>query len=113
MELKDFIKGTVTAIAESVLELNNELSNLGVIANPNSARFTGDLSKMIYNPDGEDKSIIHEIEFNLSITEGSSTDTEGGIKIAVINGGINNKEKIENLNTVKFSIPIVLPSPKT
>lgn len=113
MELKDFIKGTITAITESVQELNNELSDSGVVVNPNWARFEENISKMIYNPNGKDRCIIQEIEFNLSITEATSANTGGGIKIAVISGGINNSDKIENFNTVKFSIPIVLPSPKS
>lgn len=38
MELKDFIKGTITAIIESVSELNNELADKGVIIAPRNAQ---------------------------------------------------------------------------
>ena len=47
MELKDFIKATITGIVTAVNELNEELKD------PHSARFEGDgINKMIYeNPD--------------------------------------------------------------
>lgn len=112
MELKDFIKGTITAIAESVKELNEELSTVGVVVNPRSAMFEGNINKMIHQSNGVASSLIHEIEFNLSVTQAKDTEAGGGIKIFVLSGGLNDKTKIENLNTVKFSIPIVLPSPK-
>lgn len=53
MELKDFIKATITGIVTAVKELNEELKEVGAVVDPHSARFEGDgINKMIYeNPD--------------------------------------------------------------
>ena len=48
MELKDFIKGTITAIIESVSELNNELADKGVIIAPRNAQLAIQLTIKIY-----------------------------------------------------------------
>ena len=49
---------------------------------------------------------VIDVEFNLSITEVKSNDKSGGVKIKVVDAGINSKKEIENFNTVKFSIPV-------
>lgn len=36
MELKDFVKGTISDIALAIKELNDEKSNIGLLVNPNN-----------------------------------------------------------------------------
>lgn len=110
MELKDFIKATITGIVAAVNELNEDLKETGAIVDPHSARFEGDgINKMIYeNPDKlKAGSLIHEIEFNLTVSEMNRTDGKAGVAIKVIDAGILNKTGTESQNTVKFSIPVV------
>lgn len=117
MELKDFIKGTITAITEAVSELNNELSDKGVVVSPGSARLltkgNNDSDRYVCTVDRKDYGLIHDVEFNLSISETDNTNAGGGIKIKVIDVGISNSAGKITSNNIKFSIPVVYPSPKT
>ena len=104
MELKDFIKATITGIVSAVNELNEELKETGAVVDPHYGRFTGNgISKMVYsNPNkSKQESLIHEIEFNLTVSEMNRTDGKAGVAIKVIKTGT------ESQNTVKFSIPVV------
>jgi hypothetical protein len=109
MELKDFVKATITGIISAVNELNEELKETAVV-DPHRARFAGDgVNRMIYeDPDTcKSGSLIHEIEFNLTVSEMNRTDGKVGVAIKVIDAGISNKTGTESQNTVKFSIPVV------
>ncbi len=118
MELKEFIKGTITAIAESVEELNLDLKDQ-VEVNPKGVHSLGDcktttdvLVNVLEYHEGTITpkwcTLIQNIEFNLVITEAKSNQKGGGLRIEVFSAGVNTKKEIENMNTVKFSIPISL-----
>ena len=110
MELKDFIKATITGIVSAVNELNEELKETGAVVHPHYSRVTGNgISKMVYsNPNkSKEESLIHEIEFNRTVSEMNRTDGKAGVAIKVIDAGISNKTGTESQNTVKFSIPVV------
>lgn len=108
MELKDFIKATITGIVSAVDELNNEFKDIGAIVDPHRARFEGNIDKMVYNePGSKFGSLIHEVEFSLTVAEMKQSSKDGGIKIKVIDAKIESATGKENLNTVKFSIPVV------
>lgn len=107
MELKDFIKATITGIVSAVNDLNGELQDVGAIVDPHQATFEGSINKMIYNPKGVTPSLIHEVEFNLTITEMKQSKADGGLKIKVVDIGTGKATGIENTNTVRFSIPVV------
>jgi hypothetical protein len=113
MELKDFIKGTITAIIESVSELNNELADKGVIIAPRNAQLAihGVNDKNIF-VEAATKAPIYNVDFNLSISESSASDGKSGVNIKVIDLGTSNKIGNENLNSVRFTIPIIFPSCK-
>lgn len=105
MELKDFIKGTISDIAIAIKELNEEKSDIGLLVNPNNYdRITKAVFSMI-----EDGRIAKDIEFNLSISASDTMETGGGIKINVLKAGINNETNNSTISTIKFSIPVVLP----
>lgn len=107
MELKDFIKATITGIVSAVDELNNEFKDIGAIVDPHRARFEGKIDKMVYEEPGKLESLIHEVEFSLTVAEMKQSSKNGGIKIKVIDAKIESETGKENLNTVKFSIPVV------
>lgn len=107
MELKDFIKAAVIGITSAVDELKDELKDKGVVIDPHQARFTDGINRMIHNPPGKAESLIHEVEFNLTVAEMSHTNKGGNMRLKVINAGIGSNTGIESSNTVKFSIPIV------
>ena len=110
MELKDFIKATITGIVAAVDELNEELKETGAVVDPHYGRFEGDnINKMLYNDSSKAKqeSFVHEIEFNLTVSEMKRTDGKAGVAIKVIEAGVSSKTGTESQNTVKFSIPVV------
>lgn len=110
MELKDFIKATITGIVSAVNELNEELKDAGAVVDPHHAKFSGNQTdRMIYsNPQKSmQESLIHDIEFNLTVSEMETTDGKAGVSIKVINAGISSKTGTESQNMVKFSIPVV------
>lgn len=110
MELKDFIKATITGIVAAVDELNEELKETGAVVDPHYVRFEGDnINKMLYNDSSKAKqeSFVHEIEFNLTVSEMKRTDGKAGVAIKVIEAGVSSKTGTESQNTVKFSIPVV------
>lgn len=105
MELKDFIKGTISDIAIAIKELNDEKSDMGLLVNPNNYdRIVKDEFSMI-----GDGRIVKDIEFNLSISASDTTEAGGGIKINVLKAGINNEISNSTISAIKFSIPVVLP----
>ena len=115
MELKEFIKATITAIAESVEELNNEIADK-VVVNPKHIGFLdesyGRSDKLVEVIERNNNNkitkgyIIQDVEFNLVITEVKKNEKGTGLSIEVFNAKINTKKGTENTNTVKFSIPV-------
>jgi len=111
MELKDFIKGSITSIVESIGELNEELKDKGVIIAPGDGDIliNGNPVNPVYTtkPKEGRRELIYNIDFNLSVTESKSYKAGGDAKIYVIGGGLSKKTGIESLNNIKFSIPVV------
>lgn len=52
-------------------------------------------------------SLIHNVEFCLTVAESKEHNAKGGFGIKVIDGGVSHTTGNENHNTVKFSIPVV------
>ena len=73
MELKEFIKETISSIADAVYELNEEKSENGLIVNPSKMKWKGE-SNDLY----EDGRIIKNIEFNLSVQARQSARQRDG-----------------------------------
>ena len=115
MELKEFIKATITAVAESIEELNEDKNLVKkAIVNPKELNPLGDKTqsdKLIYRIErglGEDTSqrIIQDIKFNLAVTEAEETGKDGGVRLKVVDFSMNNKTELKNVNMVKFFIPV-------
>lgn len=109
MELKEFIKATITTIAEAIEELNDELSDK-VVVNPHNARMLdkdSQTDKLVCILEGKNNErLIQYIEFNLTISDVSERTSGGGLVISVFKADVNGKKGTENNNTVKFSIPV-------
>lgn len=108
MELKDFIKGTISDIANSVIELNDEFKDMDIVINP-IAETVGGQKEYIYYTDGRQ---IRDIEFNLSVAASETKEVGGGLHINVLKAGINNESNNQTVSTLKFSISLVLPTGK-
>ena len=105
MELKDFIKGTISDISNAIVELNEDWSKRGMVVNPRNIKFHNEkLSRY------EDGRYVQKINFNLVISASDRNETGGGIMINVLKAGLSNESKTNNTSSIEFSIPVVYPS---
>lgn len=104
MEIKEFIKETLVEIQQGVQEAINECkdSKTNGVINP----VWGDASNI-------NKSHIEDVKFDIAVTvtDKSSRDKKGGIKVMGIDlgGGQSKDEEKGNVSRIQFSIPIVPP----
>ena len=107
MDIKEFIKETISGISDAVKELNAEKGKEGLIVAPTNYKH---IEKAPYLKLQDDR-IVELIEFNLAVTVSDKSNTGGGLKISVLNAGINSEAATSSCSTIRFSIPVVLPSP--
>lgn len=109
MELKEFIKDTITQIAEAVQELNNEQSTRCLVVNPSSSSMNHD-REFVYHGSSHNQTLLN---FHLSLTASDKTGSSG--KVGVLTGmfgiGVNADAKNEegSLTTLSFKLPVLLP----
>ena len=100
MEIKEFIKETLVGVQEAINECSDSETN-GVI-NPVWGK-AADVNN----------SNIKQVEFDIAVTvtNKSTGDIKGGIKVMGVDlGGVREKnEETGNVSRIKFSIPIVPP----
>lgn len=104
MELKDFVKGVISDIANAITELNEGQLNSDLFVNPKKC--TLKKNEYSYCDDGRQ---INDIEFNLSISASDTVDKGGGIKIDILKAGISKETNTGKISTIKFSIPVAFP----
>ena len=111
MELKEFIKDTVTQIADAVTELNGGTSKFNLAVNPIVS--IGGINKGTLQI-GRQECVLTNIEFNLSLTtsENKGSDAKVGVFASVIGVGASSNENAQNeiVSKIKFSLPILLPT---
>ncbi len=114
MELKEFIKIGINSIVNAINELNDALPD-GVIVSPPSARvmIDGNQTMLVSRKNGQDSGLIHNAEFDLSIADAKTKSTGGDVGATIIEVNLNNSTGNETRNRIKFSIPVVYPSPET
>ena len=114
MELKDFIKTTITQISQGVIEAQEELKGTDMIVNP---------SGLATNPNGEKylrtdgSRYVQNIEINVGVTAIEKEGGRAGIGIVtgILSGGAQSSTGTSNqiVSTIKFDIPVALPSTPT
>lgn len=109
MELKDFIKSTITQIKESVEELNTEFDSKDTIVNPTFVESQNNTIEAI-------GANVTNIDFDLtvSITEAAGKEGKIGVMDSIINVGASSKTDNQNISTskIRFTIPVMLPYKK-
>jgi len=121
MELKMFVKETLSQIIEGVKEAQTEANESGAIINP-MGYFTDSgrnvikwLPKRATGGEWREGQIV---EFDVSVVVSEKDETQGGagIQIAsmVIGMGVSAKSADENsmVSKLKFSVPLFLPESK-
>lgn len=114
MELKNFIDETITQLVEGVIMAQNRNSDNGSVVVPAGVSFSG--PNGTYKDGSGYRIAICEIDFSIMLTETSGSESKVGIGVWFSNIGIgaNGKadENTTSANTIKFSIPIILPTQK-
>ena len=110
MELKDFIKSTITQIKESVEELNEEFEEGIAIVNPLYAK---SLNRSMIGRTGANVTDI-DFDLSLSVTETDGKEGKIGIMSSIIGMGASSKSDNQNISTnrIQFTIPVMLPYKK-
>lgn len=113
MELKDFVKATLTQIAEGIKDAQNEVDS-DMLINPNGLASNEKGDKYLRTGGWR---YVQEIEINVGITEIEKEGEKAGIGIVtgILSGGAQGSSDTTNqiVSSVKFKIPVALPSTDT
>jgi hypothetical protein len=112
MELKDFIKETISAISNGIIESQKEFSETDLVIIPEKMFLGKDGNKLL---NGSGNRIIQELDFEVNVSIDEKSNTEGGAKIKVFGfvqvGGQGGIESTSNIiHKLKFKIPIAFPT---
>ncbi|WP_026954687.1 hypothetical protein [Algoriphagus vanfongensis] len=112
MELKEFIKQSLTQIAQGVKESQEDLLEVGAIVVPDKTYKNAD--SFFIKTDSIGRQEVTEINFKIGVTINESSESKGGIGVMSgflnIGGSIESGNSNQNVNTIEFTIPMVLPS---
>lgn len=102
MELKEFIKGVLSDIANAVKESQEELKEIAVVNPPNNVS-THPMGGKVSSYDK------HTIDFDIAVSASSEKDKGVGIKVfSAIGGEMASNSTSQEYSRIKFSIPVYL-----
>jgi hypothetical protein len=111
MELKEFIKETLTQIAQGISDAQESLHETGAIIAPEAIIRTGDSS--VVRNDGYGNRAVNEVKFNVGVSAGSEDGTKAGIAVltGLFSGGAQEQSSNSNqsITNIEFAIPMVYP----
>jgi hypothetical protein len=111
MELKDFIKATLSEIVAGVTEAQKETNDSGVIINPSELAYDSKGEKYL-RPGGI--RYVQDIEFNVVVSESGTDGNKEGLSVVSgsHSGGTHSSADVNNscVSTIKFKIPVALPA---
>ena len=115
MDLKDFIKNTISSISEAILESQDELKDKGVIINPEKMGVDKDGGRALKS---NGVRYIQNLDFDIliAVEDKQGDDLKGGLKVAGIlniGGGISDENISKNHNRIKFSLPVAFSTTET
>ena len=114
MELKEFIKTTLTQISQGITEAQEEVKDNDMIINPASLSSNSNGEKYL-RTDGW--RYVQDIEINVGVTAIEKEGEKAGIGIVtgILSGGVqaSNDNSNQTVSTIKFNIPVALPSAPT
>lgn len=114
MELRDFIKTTLTEISLGIKEAQEETKDLGVIINPSGLAVGNQGDKYLKHGGWR---YVQDIEINVAITISEIDGAKAGLGIVtgIFSGGASSSTENNNssMSTIKFKIPVALPATET
>lgn len=109
MELKEFIKTTVSDIVSAVSELQAELAEKGAIVNPPLPHSISNGSVNV----GKGNEPIQRLTFDVALTTTETSSVDGGAKggVAIFSAkvGAGQQSSSQNVSRLSFTIPVVFP----
>jgi len=115
MEIKDFIKGSLTEIVDAIIEFNEDMADKNIFVPSSNLYVNQDKFQYARDKNGNPH-LIRDVEFDISVNVSEGKDGGGkfSLQIAGVNlsAGKNNERNNTAINRMKFSIPIVLPTEK-
>jgi hypothetical protein len=120
MNLRDFIRETLTEIADGVAEADEKVAARGGAVNPRNV-VTNKSGEGPYGFCIEDRKAkyhpaVESIEFDVVVSAAEGKETKGGIGVHVGAIGIGSAGKSDQASSsqsrIKFRIPMLLPSSK-
>lgn len=115
MDLKDFIKGTISAISNAIVESQTELEGIGVIVNPEKTE-VGKEGRILLRSDGW--RYIQELNFDVSVEVQDKNGGGANAQLVIaglisIGGGANESNQNRSQNRISFSIPVAFSATPT
>ena len=111
MELKEFVKETLTQIVDGVIEAGEELRKKNADVNPIGGHF--DQSALQGRQWSFKEGVTEVVSFDVALTDQSSKGTKGGIGVFLGSVGLGSQGQSEasqtSLSRIRFQIPILLP----
>ncbi len=116
MELKEFIKESLSQIIDAVKETQEKYKDTNVVICPDNIQ---EVKNGLYILDENEydnyssRSKVQNIDMDIAISVTEKEGNKSGLGIAkIINAGISseNAQQNESISKIKFSIPIVLPT---
>ncbi|WP_077753600.1 hypothetical protein [Shewanella psychrophila] len=120
MELKDFIKTSITEICFAIEEANKELADSEAIVNPGSIQVNSEESQAYGRQSTkavhEERKLVQKIDFDIAVQAQEGEKAGGGAKISIASIGIGasaeTTSQSKSESRLKFSIPIIYPQGK-
>jgi hypothetical protein len=114
MNLKEFIKETISAIVDATSELQNDFELQDVLINPPTAQSGSEVFQV--GSGNYTMRRVQSIEFDVAVTAATETGASGkaGIKVLSmgIGGSVDHASSSEQVSRVKFKIPLTLKPSK-
>lgn len=115
MEIKDFIKNTISSISEAITESQFDLEEKGVIVNPEKAVIEKNGEKKLQ---GNGARYVQNLDFEIlvAVDYKSESGGKGELKVAGllnVGGGVSDENLTKNHNRIKFTIPVAFSTTPT
>lgn len=114
MDLKDFVKNSITSIVDGIAEAQREVAAKGARLNPADRSMQSD-SRPTLEVDPATRAYAHvdHLQFDVAVTTGETTGTEGGAGIRVwgveMGGKMEGATNDQRVSRLQFRVPIVYP----
>jgi hypothetical protein len=112
MDLKEFVAGSLTQIAEGIKQAQEASTKSGAWINPLSGQIPASPERpIVHVPNG--RRYLHEVKFDVAVTvsDEQRADAGAGIQIFGAKLGAEGELKYQNaaVSRVQFSVPVIWP----